>query len=199
MNFYRHFRFLYRLIIPLCTFLFPVHVHHEERLPDGPMVVCAPHSSFIDPLLIMAALTIQRFPRYLAKKELFSIPIIGWVLRWVGMIPVERGKADMVPIKTALSILKQGGIIGIFPEGTRVRDEHAAEAKTGAVMLASRTGASILPVWLPRGKKLFRTVDVVIGEPYHLPKLRGNSEYHSCADDLMSRIDLLKKEAGYCI
>jgi len=147
----------------------------------------------------MAALTINRFPRYLAKKELFRVPIVGWALRWVGMIPVDRGKADITPIKTALSVLKQDGTIGIFPEGTRVREEHTTEAKTGAVMLASRTGASVLPIWLPRGKKLFRIVDIVIGEPYHLPKLRGNSEYQSYADDLMSRIGFLKMEAEQCI
>ena len=135
---YRHFRIAYCFIIPIVRMLFPLRIHHAERLPDGPMVVCAPHSALVDPILIMAVLTIRRYPRYLAKKELFSIPVVGAFLRWIGMIPVDRGNADISSIKAALKVLKEKGIIGIFPEGTRVREEHASEAKTGAVMLPAR-------------------------------------------------------------
>ena len=198
MNLYLHYRIAFCVIIPLVSLFYPLRIHHAERLPDGPLVVCAPHSSMVDPILLMTMLTIRRFPRFLAKKELFRIPLVGAFLRWIGTIPVDRGKADISPIKTALGILKDKGIIGIFPEGTRVQEERAAEAKTGAVMLASRTGAALLPVWLPRKKKIFRRVDVVIGEPYTLPKLRGSSEYQVHADELMRRIGLLQKEAAPC-
>ncbi len=197
-DYYRHFRIAYRFIIPIVTFLFPLRIHHRERLPEGPMVICAPHSMLVDPFLLIALLTIRRYPRFLAKKELFSKPVIGPFLRRIGMIPVDRGKADIAPIRTALGVLKNKGIIGIFPEGTRVREEQASEAKTGAVMLASRTGAPILPVWMPRKKRLFRKVDVVVGEPYTLPVLRGNAEYSPHADELMRRIGLLQKEAAAC-
>ena len=196
---YRHFRIAYCFIIPIVRMLFPLRVHHAERLPDGPMVVCAPHSALVDPILIMAVLTIRRYPRYLAKKELFSIPVVGAFLRWIGMIPVDRGNADISSIKAALKVLKEKGIIGIFPEGTRVREEHASEAKTGAVMLASRTGVPLLPVWMPRKKRLFHKVDVVVGEAYTLPVLRGSGEYKAYAEELMRRIGLLEKEAAPCI
>ncbi len=198
MNLYRHYRIAYCLIAPVVKLLYPLRIHHPERLPDGPMVVCATHSNLVDPILLMILLSIRRFPRFLSKKELFSIPVIGAFLRWIGMIPVERGKADISAIRTALGVLKEKGIIGIFPEGTRVQEEHAAEAKTGAVMLASRTGVPILPVWMPRKKGIFRRVDVVVGEPYTLPALRGSSEYRIHAEDLMRRIGLLQKEAAPC-
>ena len=198
MNLYLHYKIAYCFIIPVVRFLFPLRIHHAERLPDGPMVVCAPHSALVDPILMMAMLTIRRYPRFLSKKELFSIPVVGAFLRWIGMIPVDRGKADIAPIKTALRVLKEKGIIGIFPEGTRVQEEHAAEAKTGAVMLASRTGASLLPVWMPRKKRLFHRVDMVVGEPYTLPVLRGNAEYKVHAEELMRRIGLLEREAQPC-
>ena len=196
---YRHFRIAYCFIIPIVRMLFPLRIHHAERLPDGPMVVCAPHSALVDPILIMAVLTIRRYPRYLAKKELFSIPVVGAFLRWIGMIPVDRGNADISSIKAALKVLKEKGIIGIFPEGTRVREEQASEAKTGAVMLASRTGVPLLPVWMPRKKRLFHKVDVVVGEAYTLPVLRGSGEYKAYAEELMRRIGLLEKEAAPCI
>ena len=194
----RHYRFAYCFIIPVIRLLFPMRIHHAERIPDGPMVVCAPHSALVDPILIMSMLSIRRYPRFLAKKELFSIPVVGAFLRWIGMIPVDRGKADISSIKAALKVLKEEGIIGIFPEGTRVQEEQASQAKTGAVMLASRTGVPILPIWMPRKKRLFRRVDLVVGEPYGLPALRGNAEYHPHAEELMRRIGLLQKEVQPC-
>ena len=198
MNHYLHYRIAYYFIIPIISLLYPLRIHHRERLPDGPMVICAPHSNLVDPILLMHMLTIRRFPRFLAKKELFSLPLVGPFLLRIGTIPVNRGKADIAPIRAALAVLKNKGIIGIFPEGTRVQEEHAAEAKTGAVMLASRTGVPILPVWMPRKKRPFRKVDVVIGEPYTLPVLRGGAEYRVYAEELMERIGLLQKEAVPC-
>ena len=198
MKHYRHYRIAYRVIIPIVSLMYPLRIHHPERLPDGPMVVCAPHSALVDPILMMTLLTIRRFPRFLAKKELFSIPLVGAFLRWIGMIPVDRGKADISSIKEALKILKDKGIIGIFPEGTRVKEEQGSQAKTGAVMLASRSGVPILPVWMPRNKRIFRRVDMVVGEPYSLPVLRGNAEYHPHAEELMRRIGLLQKEVQPC-
>ena len=198
MNTYLHYRWAYCFIIPIVRLLFPLRIHHRERLPDGPMVVCAPHSNLVDPILIMAMMTIRRYPRFLAKKELFSLPLVGPFLRRIGMIPVDRGKADISSIKEALKVLKDKGIVGIFPEGTRVKEELASTAKTGAVMLASRTGVPILPVWMPRNKRIFHRVDMVVGEPYKLPVLRGNAEYHPHAEELMRRIGLLQKEVQPC-
>ena len=198
MNYYKHFRIAYRFIIPIVTFLYPLRIHHAERLPDGPMVVCATHSHMVDPLLIIAMMTIRRFPRFLSKKELFSVPVIGPFLTRIGMIPVDRGKSDISAIRAALGILKDKGIIGIFPEGTRVQEEEEAEAKTGAVMLASRTGVPLLPVWMPRKKRVFHKVDLVVGEPYTLPVLRGSAGYRAYAEELMERINALQKEAVPC-
>ena len=115
----------------------------------------------------------------------------------VADFPVPQPGQMLHDLMRALGVEK--GIIGIFPEGTRVREEHASEAKTGAVMLASRTGVPLLPVWMPRKKRLFHKVDVVVGEAYTLPVLRGNAEYSPHAEELMHRIGLLQKEAAPCI
>ena len=198
MRYLASYRRLYCFLFPLMHLLFPIRVSHPERLPDGPMVLCAPHSSMMDPLFMMMALTIKRFPRFMAKEELFSIPILGSILRGIGTIPVNRGSVGVATVRSALSVLKEGGILGIFPEGTRVQEEYAVGAKNGAVMLASRTGAPLLPVWLPRKKRFFRKVEIVIGEPYALPQLHGSSQYHVYADELMRRIGFLKEEAASC-
>ena len=200
MKYLGSYRTLYCFLYPLMHLFFPIRVTHSERLPDGPMVLCAPHSSMLDPIFLMMALSIRRFPRFMAKQELFSVPVVGAVLRRIGTIPVDRGSVRVATVRSALAVLKEGGILGIFPEGTRVQEEFAVSAKNGAIMLASRTGAPLLPVWLPRKKRLFRRVEIIIGEPYSLPQLRGSSEiYHSYAEELMRRIGLLKAEAATCI
>lgn len=188
----RSFRFFYILLWPVVHLLFPLRVRHRERLPEGAKVLCAPHSNLIDPILLMIGLGMRCFPRFMAKKELFEKPVLGAFLRSVGVFPVSRGSADMTAVKTALGILKEGGTIGIFPEGTRIHADESGSAKAGAVMLASRTGAPIVPIWLPRDKKPFRKVEIVIGEPYELPRLRGGTEvYQPHADELMRRIGQL--------
>ena len=191
----RRFRLIFLLLWPLTKLLYPVHVHHPERVPTGAMVLCAPHSSMIDPVLLMMALGIRRYPRFMAKQELFEKKLLGGILRGMGVFPVDRGKADMQAIRTALGILKNGGILGIFPEGTRIHAEEIGSAHSGAIMLASHTGAPLVPVWLTRDKKPFRRVDVVFGEPYALPKLPGGSEsYKPYAEELMERIGELRGE-----
>ena len=191
----RRFRFIYLLLWLPVKLLFPVRVQNRERVPEGAMVLCAPHSSMIDPILLMMALGIRRFPRFMAKQELFEKPLLGGILRGMGVFPVNRGKADMQAIRTALGILKNDGILGIFPEGTRVHTEETGSAHSGAIMLASHTGAPLLPVWLTRDKKPFRKVDVVFGEPYSLPRLpSGGDSSRPYADELMERIGALKGE-----
>ena len=116
----------------------------------------------------------------------------------MGIIPIDREHADTGAIRTALKVLKSGGIVGIFPEGTRMQEDVENSAKSGAVMLASRTAAPLVPVWLPRKKRLFHRIEIVVGDPYTLPVLRGSGEYRSYADDLMRRIGLLKRESTSC-
>ena len=191
----RAFRLIYLLLWLPVKLVYPVRVRNRELLPEGAAVLCAPHSSMIDPVLLMMALGIRRFPRFMAKKELFDKPFLRGVLRGMGVFPVDRGKADMQAIRTALGILKGGGILGIFPEGTRVHTEEIGDAHSGAIMLASRTGAPVVPVWLTRDKRPFRKVDVVFGQPYALPRLTGGSDsYKPYADELMERIGALKGE-----
>ena len=86
----------------------------------------------------------------------------------------------------------------MFPEGTRVKDEGASEARTGAAMFATRTGAPVVPIYIPKRKRRFRRTTIVFGEPYH-PEFEGRKptpeDYQRIADDLMMRIRALKEKA----
>jgi 1-acyl-sn-glycerol-3-phosphate acyltransferase len=130
----------------------------------------------------------------MAKIEAMKAPILGAFLKSIGVFAVDRGRPDIGAIKTAMKILKEGGIVGIFPEGTR-KKEDGNGAKTGAIMLAVKTGAKLLPVYIPRVKKIFTRVPVVIGEPYTLAKPEAGREgYEAYAEELMNKILDLKKE-----
>ena len=190
------YHFIYILLYPIVHLLYPTRVHHRERIPqEGPIMLCASHSNLVDPFLVVYMLGWSRTMRFMAKKELFDIPVIGWILRRAGTFPVDRGSADMGAIRTSMAILKEKGILGIFPEGTRLQE--SGEGKHGAVMLAARTGAQVVPVYIPRHKRLFHRLDLVVGEPYIMDRnTRGKEAYEEKSCELMSRIEGLKDEIG---
>lgn len=190
------YRFIYMLLYPLIHILFPMRFHHRDRIPrQGPIMLCASHSNLVDPLLLAYLLGWDRPMRFMAKKELFKIPLLGGILRKVGTFSVDRGNADMGAIRTSMAILKEKGILGIFPEGTR--RQESGEGKHGAIMLAARSGAQVVPVYIPRRKKLFNKLDLVVGEPYILDRdIRGKDAYEEKSGELMDRIENLKNEIG---
>ena len=133
--------------------------------------------------------------RFMAKRELFEIPLLGRILRKIGSFGVDRGSADMGAIRTSMAILKENGALGIFPEGTR--RQESGEGKHGAIMIAARTGAQVVPVYIPRRKRMFHRLDLVVGEPYVVDKdIRGRDAYEAEAKKLMKKIESLKDEIG---
>jgi 1-acyl-sn-glycerol-3-phosphate acyltransferase len=163
------------------AFAVPVrrHVHGREYVPPtGPVVLVANHSSLLDGPIIGSVL--GRRPVFLIKQELFHGPL-GLLLTRVGQLSVRRGEPDRGPLLAAVRVLRGGGLIGVFPEGTRGTGEVAA-AHNGAAWLARAGNAVILPVacrgtlrppgtrrrWRPR-------VDVLIGSPLPVPVGRGRT------------------------
>ena len=141
------------------------------------------HISYLDPLTNGdAVVRAGRRPRFLAKADLFRIPVIGRALRGAGQIPVARGSRDRSSLDRAVAALEDGEVIVVYPEGTVTKrdDGLPMEGKTGTVRLALRTGAPIIPmaswgsqaVWQKSGKgslKLGRPIWTTVGEPFALP------------------------------
>lgn len=124
--------------------LWPVTVTFEAEIPkEGPIVMCGKHYDDLDGPI--ALLIFPRKVNFMAKAELFRFKPLGRLLSSMGAFPVVRGTGDVSALKTALSILKSGGVLGIFPEGTCVHDNERRPAKTGALNLAFKTGATIVP------------------------------------------------------
>jgi 1-acyl-sn-glycerol-3-phosphate acyltransferase len=194
----RVFHILYCIVWPFFNLCHPVRAIGKEHIPDGPVVICPNHSALSDPLFVVFAFG-YRYPiRAMAKAELMRIPVLGWILSKAGVFGVERGSADVGAVKKAIKVLKDGDKLLIFPEGTRVGEGESVEAKTGAAMMAVRTGTPLLPVYIPVKKRWFAPTTVVIGEPYQ-PQVAGRKgtpeEYHAIANDLMDRVHTLGEQA----
>ena len=147
--------------------------HHEPQA--GPVIVVSNHLSDLDPLVIGSAL--NRPVSYMAKEELFKPPLLRWWVTACGAFPVRRGEPDRRAFRTALEVLRRGGVLVMFPEGTRGRDRTLRPPEPGAAMLALRTGAPLLPAAIlgtdlvfPRDAHRLRRsrITVRLGAPIHL-------------------------------
>jgi 1-acyl-sn-glycerol-3-phosphate acyltransferase len=158
---------------------FRLHVHHLDHIPDtGAVLLVANHSSLVDGPLLFGLL--RRRSAFLVKDEMFHGPL-GAALVRIGQIPVRRGAADRRPLTAALSVLRSGGVVGVFPEGTRGEGAVAA-AHNGAAWLARTSGADVLPVVCrgtrrPTGtrRRLRPRVDVLVGKPLRIPPGGGRA------------------------
>ena len=186
------FYLLYAVIWPFFNLFRPIKAVGRENIPDGPVVICPNHSSLGDPFFVAFAFG-RRPMRAMAKIEVMRIPFVGWILGKAGVFGVDRDKADMKAVKTALKALKDGNKLLLFPEGTRVKEGESVEPKSGAVYLAVRKQVPLVPIYVPRNKKLFRPVRVRVGEAY-IPTADRNADMTALTHELMERIEALGTE-----
>lgn len=167
---------LYRILQPIVRWL--IRIYHRarveglERVPlEGPLILVGNHLSLLDPFYIGAFF--PRKIRFMAKKESFRHPVARFFLNQFRAFPVDRGKADLTSLKTALGVLRDGEVLGMFPEGGRRETAPMRELKQGAAYLALKTGTPIIPVYiegtdrsLPRNAKWIRPhrIRIVVGE-----------------------------------
>lgn len=152
--FYNLLRLLVRLILQA---LFRWRVRGLENLPaTGGLIIASNHISNLDPPVIGCALPLTRRIRFMAKIELFKNPAFRWVITQLGAFPVRRGLADRTAIRTALTLLKNGEVVGIFPEGTRSKTGELGRAEAGLGMIAVRAGVPVVPVAVTGTNKVFR-------------------------------------------
>ncbi|MBE3588719.1 MAG: 1-acyl-sn-glycerol-3-phosphate acyltransferase [Thermoanaerobacteraceae bacterium] len=191
--FYRFARAVCRLILLL---LRRWVVEGAENLPRrGGVLVVSNHASYWDPVVVGCAL--DRQVHFMAKAELFHFPVLGPVIRRLDAFPVARGGADRQAIRRALELLKQGRVVGIFPEGTRSRTGELLEPHLGAAMLALRAQVPVLPVAVINSRGLFRRVRVHIGKPLFFSRAgpAARQDYQAISREIMREIAKLLDSA----
>ena len=141
----RFYKTIVSILRPIVKVLFKIEVRGIENLKHGgKYLVCCNHQSFWDIVFLICVFPMQI--NFMAKKELFSFAPLGWIFKKMGAFPVNRAVGDVSAVKQAEDILNKGGVLGIFPEGTRYPLGAPHKAKAGAAMFALNTKASILPV-----------------------------------------------------
>ena len=160
------------LVILVRILLFPfyrIHVHGKEFIPkDANFIACANHWSNLDPFFLAISLPIRFY--FMAKKELFEIPVLRTLLKKAGMFPVDRQGNDLKALRHAINLIKEDHTLGIFPEGTRVKTIDRENMKEGVGFIALKAKADILPIEIVTNYKVFSRVDIYVKEPIKIEK-----------------------------
>ncbi|SDC39691.1 1-acyl-sn-glycerol-3-phosphate acyltransferase [Paenibacillus sp. UNCCL117] len=181
---YRFLRGIFRLMFSL---MFRVRAEGQEHIPaTGGVVLCANHTSNWDPPMLGSPL--ERKVHYMAKAELFALPVLKQVLPRIGAFPVKRGGVSKDSIRLSLQLLRSGEIIGVFPEGTR--SNAGGMGKKGAASLAIKSGAAVIPAAIIGNYSLFRPMKIVYGPPIDLSEFAdaGSEGLEQATDKIMSTI-----------
>ncbi|BBB92971.1 MAG TPA: lysophospholipid acyltransferase family protein [Methylomusa anaerophila] len=143
------------LFTAVFTIFFRWRVYGTENIPTtGGVVIASNHISLFDPPVIGTA--VPRLIHFMAKEELFQIPVFGWLIKKFNAFPVRRSTADRTAIRTALSLLATGNIVGIFPEGTRSKTGKLGSPEPGIAMIVAKAGVPVVPAAVIGTNRVFR-------------------------------------------
>ena len=199
----RTYRVIYKIFARIVGWIFRIKVIGGENEPEnGKFIVCANHTSATDAIVICFAFRKHQV-RYMAKKELFSIPVLAPLIRLLGAFPIDRGGKDVGAIRTAVDMVNDGKCLGIFPQGHRYPcvDPRTTATKNGAALITARTGADVVPAYIMRKNnkfKLFRKTYVIIGERIPFEELAydpdGSGEYARITSLIFDRVCTIGEE-----
>lgn len=196
------------IVLPLVSLIAKIRVRNPEKLPrDGAYVLAPNHYSEFDPLIVAVAVwRIGRAPRFMAKESLFRVPVLGWILRRTGMIPVARASSATAAKQTMLQskeIVEHGRGVIVYPEGTLTRDPDLwpMRGKSGAVRLALTDGIPLIPMaqWgtqeimgrYQKGLSLWplrKPVHVIVGDPVDVSDLQGRGGDQAALNEATTRL-----------
>jgi 1-acyl-sn-glycerol-3-phosphate acyltransferase len=194
--------FKWSVVSPTLYSYFRGRVYGAEKVPsEGPLVIVSNHASDFDPPLLSCA--VRRPVAYMAKEELFKVPVLSQAIRLYGAYPVKRGSADRSAIRAALVSLEAGWAAGVFITGTRTADGRVADPKLGAALIAAKAQVPILPVSLWGTHQIFQAgsalprpvpVTIRIGDLIPVPKSSDREELEAltqqCANAINTLFDL---------
>jgi 1-acyl-sn-glycerol-3-phosphate acyltransferase len=168
------------------------HVFGVENIPKSGGAIIAPnHISFFDPPL--SGSTIKRPVYFMAKRELFNIPILGWIIKHTNAFPVKRDPLDMFAIKHAFHILKKGRLLLMFPEGTRSKNGKIGIARAGVGMVACNAQVPLIPVKIENTNTMLQLKQIKIkyGKPIYPPKKFKKNDYINLSQKVLKAIEIM--------
>ena len=159
---------LYNILVVILKILFiplfRINIEGLENIDENDkIIVCANHKSLLDPIFL--AIAIPRDLYFMAKKELFDVPILKSALKSLGAFPVDRFGRDLKALRYSVSLLKDSKTLGIFPEGTRVDESKRENVKDGVAFIAIKSDADIVPVEIVSSYKPFKKTNILVKQP----------------------------------
>ena len=186
-------------VLPIYKFVFKGHLIGRENIPQkNSFIMVSNHGSLLDPPLLGHAL--GRNISFMAKAELFKIPLLGFIIKACGAYPVKRGIVDKNTIKTACKKLSDNKCIGIFIDGTRQKNGRVNKPKQGAALLAFKNQKVLLPVAIVNSHRLMRIkfciplfskIVIKVGKPIKPPQSSSRDDLNSVTMDLQDTINNL--------
>ena len=176
------------------TPLYRIQTIGVDRFPkEGAVLLCANHISNLDPPVV--GITAPRPIRFMAKEELFRVPVVKTLVKNLHAFPVKRGMNDRQALRIGLEVLKQGEVLGIFPEGTHSKDGRLKKALPGVGFFALRTDAAVVPCAIIGPYRPFVPLKVVYGAPIDMAPLRARkASPEEAADYIMDHIRQLLEQ-----
>ncbi len=154
-----------------------MEIHNEDNInkTKGGLIACGNHTSMIDPVIL--AVSTKRQIHFMGKKELFDKKVFGYLFRKLGAFPVDREGVSMSAIKSSLAVLKNNEVLGIFPEGTRVKQYDENNAKPGIALIANKAKVNIMPFYIKGPYKFRGKIKIYFGEETnYLENLEGKAK-----------------------
>jgi len=165
------YSFVRSLVNSVLSPIYRIEVIGKENMPaDGGVLLCANHIDNLDPPVV--GITAPRPVHFMAKEELFSVPVLGKIVPHLNAFPVKRGMSDREALRKGLGILKDGKVLGLFPEGTRSKTGEMGKGLAGAGFFALRSDAHVVPCAIIGPYKAFKKLKVVYGKPIDMESIK---------------------------
>jgi 1-acyl-sn-glycerol-3-phosphate acyltransferase len=174
--------------------LYRIEAIGTENVPkEGSVLLCSNHISNFDPIVV--GIMIHRNVYYMAKEELFNVPVLANIIKMCNAFPVKRGVSDREALRKGLKVLKDGHVLGLFPEGTRSKTGELGKGLAGAGFFALKSDAAVVPCAVIGPYKSLRKLKMVYGKPIDMEELRKTrASAEQVTELIMSEIHKLIKE-----
>jgi 1-acyl-sn-glycerol-3-phosphate acyltransferase len=174
--------------------LYRIEAIGEENIPkEGGVLLCSNHIHNFDPITV--GINMKRPVHFMAKEELFRVPVLGSIVRKCNAFPVKRGMSDREALRTGMKVLKDGNVLGLFPEGTRSKTGELGQGLAGAGFFALRTNCAVVPCAIIGPYKNLQKLKVVYGKPIDMDSLRAaKASAEEVTELIMAEIHKLIKE-----